>query len=63
MAIHCRQGIGRAGLIASALLIGQGLGSKESIERVSAARNVPVPETAEQKLWIESFAPSLVHKS
>ncbi len=54
--IHCRQGIGRAGLIASALLIEQGLNPVNAIRRVSAARRSPIPETHEQRMWIESFA-------
>jgi protein-tyrosine phosphatase len=62
VAIHCRQGIGRAGLIAASLLIEQGLTAEESINRVSAARRVPTPETQEQRLWIESFAATLARK-
>lgn len=54
--IHCRQGIGRAGLIAAALLMETGLAPAAAIQRVSAARGVPVPETSEQKRWIDSFA-------
>lgn len=57
--IHCRQGIGRAGLFAAALLIETGLAPEAAIRRVSAARGIPVPETAEQKLWIDSFAAAL----
>jgi protein-tyrosine phosphatase len=56
VAIHCRQGIGRAGLIASTLLVETGLTPSEAIQRVSAARRAPVPETVEQRAWIESFA-------
>jgi protein-tyrosine phosphatase len=58
VAIHCRQGVGRAGLIATALLIERGLNPEKAIERVSAARRVTVPETAEQRLWIDAFAAS-----
>jgi protein-tyrosine phosphatase len=61
-AIHCRQGVGRAGLIATALLIEQGLTPEQAIARVSAARGVAVPETDEQRLWIDSFAASLAPK-
>jgi protein-tyrosine phosphatase len=61
-AIHCRQGVGRAGLIAAALLIEHGDSPQTAIERVSAARRVPVPETDEQRLWIESFAASLARR-
>ena len=60
--VHCRQGVGRAGLIAVALLIEAGLGPEEAIQRVSKARGVAVPETAEQGMWIESFAESLARK-
>jgi protein-tyrosine phosphatase len=59
VAIHCRQGIGRAGLIASTLLVEAGVSPSEAIQRVSAARHTPVPETAEQRAWIESFAATL----
>lgn len=54
--IHCRQGIGRSGLIAACLLIAKGLSSGAALESVSAARGVPVPETEEQRRWIDRFA-------
>jgi protein tyrosine phosphatase (PTP) superfamily phosphohydrolase (DUF442 family) len=59
VAIHCRQGVGRAGLIASTLLAETGVNPSEAIQRVSAARRAPVPETAEQRAWIDSFAATL----
>ena len=59
IAIHCRQGIGRSSMIASGLLIGKGLGAAAAIQRVSVARGMPVPETAEQREWIDSFAAML----
>jgi protein-tyrosine phosphatase len=62
VAVHCRQGIGRAGLMAAALLIEKGLSPEAAIGRVSAVRRVPIPETAEQRLWIESFAATASHK-
>jgi len=58
-AIHCRQGVGRAGLIAAALLIEQGLSPAEAIRRVSDTRRVSIPETEEQRAWIDSFAATL----
>ncbi len=60
IAIHCRQGIGRAALIAICILIWSGLEPTAAIERVGAARGCVVPETAEQRRWIIDFARSLV---
>jgi protein-tyrosine phosphatase len=56
VAIHCRQGIGRSGLIAAGLLIFSGIEAGPALERISAARGCPVPETNEQRNWIEQFA-------
>jgi protein-tyrosine phosphatase len=56
IAIQCRQGIGRAGLIAAALLVQAGIDAGMAIQRVSAARGCPVPETVEQVKWISDFA-------
>jgi len=57
--VHCRQGIGRSGLIAASLLVGRGISPSQAIHRVSMARHAPVPETDEQRIWIDSFASSL----
>jgi len=61
--MHCRQGIGRSGLIAAGLLIAKGVGSAEAVERISKARHAPVPETSDQRAWIDSLAPSLIRVS
>jgi len=53
VAVHCRQGIGRSGLIAAAVLATSGLNSEAAIEAVSSARGLPVPETSAQRLWVE----------
>ena len=54
--IHCRQGVGRSGLVGACLLVTTGLESQIAIERISDARGVQVPETAEQRRWIEYYA-------
>lgn len=54
--IHCRQGVGRTGLLAACLLITKGFSAGAAVDLVSAARGVPVPETAEQRLWIDQYA-------
>lgn len=62
--IHCRQGIGRAALIAACLLVLSGVDPDDAFREISLARGVPVPETPEQKKWVidftNSFAPRFV---
>lgn len=57
--VHCRQGIGRTGLVAACLLIKNGMSPGAAVETITASRGVTVPETAEQREWIERFAPAL----
>jgi len=54
--MHCRQGIGRAGLVAACLLVSKGVSPSAAIEMLSAARGTAVPETDEQFRWIEHYA-------
>jgi protein-tyrosine phosphatase len=60
IAVHCRQGIGRAALVAICLLTVSGMEPAAAMERVGAARGCDVPETPEQRRWIADFAKSLV---
>lgn len=57
--VHCRQGIGRSGLVAACLLVRKGMSPGAAVEMVSAARGVSVPETAEQRDWIDHYAVAL----
>lgn len=59
VAVHCRQGIGRAATIAIAILVTSGVGIEEAIRAASLARSRPVPETAEQREWLVNFARNL----
>lgn len=59
--IHCRQGIGRSSLIAACLLVSAGETPNHAFKRLSRARGCEVPETAEQRQWVEAFAPKLSH--
>ncbi len=56
LVVHCRQGVGRSGLIAAALLISGGIGPEEALRRITDARGVPVPETSEQRAWVLHLA-------
>ena len=57
--IHCRQGIGRSGLIAACLLVSTGELPTTAFARISQVRGHQVPETAEQREWVEAFAPQV----
>lgn len=52
VAVHCRMGIGRASLVAAAVLRLLGLPGDEAFSRVQAARGLPVPDTDEQRQWL-----------
>lgn len=54
--IHCRQGIGRAALLATSLLVLSGVTPEAALQRVSHARGCAVPETAEQRAWVLALA-------
>jgi protein-tyrosine phosphatase len=56
VALHCRQSIGRAGLIASALLMNSGMEAGQAMQAVSFARGVSVPETVEQRAWLKQLS-------
>lgn len=55
IAIHCRQGIGRSGLVATSLLGLAGEKAEEALKKVSDARGLSVPETTEQREWVRRF--------
>jgi len=57
--VHCRQGIGRSGLVAACLLVRKGMSPGAAVEIASAARGISVPETSEQRDWIDHYAVSL----
>jgi protein-tyrosine phosphatase len=57
--IHCRQGVGRSGLVAACLLVKKGISPGAAIEKITAARGVTVPDTEEQREWIDHHATAL----
>ncbi len=50
--IHCRQGIGRAALVAATVLLNQGREIEPVLLALSKVRGVPVPETPEQRAFL-----------
>ncbi len=57
--IHCRAGIGRAGLTAAGVLLHAGFEVDAAFRRVSACRGVEVPDTDEQRDWLEENAAAI----
>ena len=57
--LHCRQGIGRSGLIAACLLVSSGVPAETAFSQISEARGQTIPETNEQRRWVDEFAPEL----
>jgi protein-tyrosine phosphatase len=56
VAVHCRQGIGRSSLVAAAVLIRGDMPPTEVWQRIEAARGRPVPDTPEQRAWLQSHS-------
>jgi len=59
VAVHCRAGIGRSSLVAASTLALMGVDVGTAFERIAQARGCPVPDTEEQRAWVEQFARSL----
>ena len=57
--LHCRQGIGRTGLVAACLLLSKGASVDAVVKELSSLRGVEIPETVGQRAWIDHFAASL----
>ena len=53
--IHCRAGIGRSSLIAACLLCSFGMTAEQAFQLIAERRGCPVPDTPEQKQWVEHF--------
>jgi len=58
VAVHCRASIGRSSLLAASLLIRLGWNANAAFEAIEIARGCRVPDTLEQRRWVESTFPS-----
>jgi protein-tyrosine phosphatase len=56
IAIHCRAGIGRTGLIAGSLLHGLGVPGRDVFHLLSRSRGVAMPDTSAQAEWVAQYA-------
>ena len=56
VAIHCRQGVGRSALLAASLLVHSGIDVACAFRQIETVRGCPVPDTLEQRQWVEKFA-------
>ena len=52
VAIHCRQSVGRSGLVTCSVLLALGHPLSHAVTCVSSARGVEVPETQVQREWL-----------
>ena len=60
VAVHCRQGIGRSGVIVGGVLIAAGTDLGAALKAIKESRGSEVPETEEQRRWLGDFASWLV---
>ncbi len=58
VAAHCRGSIGRATIVTACVLIDQGWTADRALTAIETARERPVPDTEDQRGWIEHFANS-----
>lgn len=56
IAIHCRQGVGRAALLAACVLAAGGVDPASAWERIAATRGCAIPDTNQQREWVMRFA-------
>ena len=56
VAVHCRQGIGRSGLIVGGILVASGIEPVTALKTIAESRGLEVPETEEQRQWLKAFA-------
>jgi protein-tyrosine phosphatase len=54
--VHCRQGIGRSGLIVAGVLVAAGKDLPDALRAIEESRGIQVPETEEQREWLLGFA-------
>ena len=56
VAVHCRAGIGRTGVVAGCLAHRLGVPSADIFHVLSRSRGLAMPDTAAQREWVENYA-------
>ena len=56
VAVHCRQGIGRSGMIVAGVLVAAGKDVQAALRTIKDSRGLDVPETEEQQRWLREFS-------
>ena len=51
--VHCRACIGRASITSASLLMRSGVPPEDAWRQISAVRGCPVPDTIEQRDWVD----------
>jgi len=54
VAVHCRAGIGRSSMIVASVLIRNGLSAESAFSAIEESRGCSVPDSPEQRHWVES---------
>jgi protein-tyrosine phosphatase len=54
--VHCRACIGRSSVLLATVLRLEGFSAEQAFERISDARGLRVPDTAEQAKWVAKLA-------
>lgn len=60
VAVHCRQSLGRAPMFTALLMTTFGISPDEAFDSIGTARGVAVPETEEQRVWVEEFSDEMI---
>ncbi len=55
VAIHCRAGIGRSGLLAACLFVHGDVTPEQAFASIAQDRRCSVPDTAEQEHWVRTY--------
>jgi protein-tyrosine phosphatase len=61
--VHCRQGVGRSALLLASVLVAAGDEPEQAFRSIEKARGAPVPDTREQRDWVEAFAETVTAKA